>query len=41
MDKVPKEKICEVVMSYIDIDGKTKISITKNPDGTWLILAED
>jgi len=41
MDKVPENKICEVVMSYIKDDEKTKITITKNADGTWKIVAED
>lgn len=41
MDKVPKEKICDVVMSYINNDGKTKIRITKNSDDTWKIVVED
>jgi hypothetical protein len=41
MDKVPQEKICEVVMSYIIDDGKTRIMITKNSDGTWKVEPED
>ena len=41
MDKVPENKICEVVMSYIKDDGKTRITITKNKDGTWKIVVKD
>ncbi len=40
MDKVPKDNICDVVMSYIDNDNMTKITIIKNADGTWKIVAE-
>ncbi len=41
MDNVPQEEICKIVMSYIEDDAKTKITITKNSDGTWKVEAAD
>jgi hypothetical protein len=38
MNKVPSNKVGEVVQDYVD-DNKTTVTCTKQADGTWTVVA--